>query len=139
MQDRYAADYGDFSKCGLLRRLSGSDLCVGLNWYLTDNESHNQDGRHIDYLSPPHRHFQSLLSCDPDLFRNLQKLITRGTRSVKALQTMDIWPQHTRFYEKRLNYHELAFQTINIGKDRLNSYYTFSQDLKNQAKAMNNE
>ena len=104
MQDRYAADYGDFSKCGLLRRLSGSDLCVGLNWYLTDNESHNQDGRHIDYLSPPHRHFQSLLSCDPDLFRNLQKLITRGTRSVKALQTMDIWPQHTRFYEKRLNY-----------------------------------
>ena len=104
MQDRYAADYGDFSKCGLLRRLTGSDLSVGLNWYLTDDESHNQDGRHIDYLSQPHRHFNSLLSCDPDLFRSLQKLITRGTRSVKALQSMEIWPQHTRFYDKRLSY-----------------------------------
>lgn len=104
MQDRYAADYGDFSKCGLLRRLTGSDLSVGLNWYLTDDESHNQDGRHIDYLSQSHRHFHSLLSCDPDLFSSLQKLITRGSRSVKALQSMEIWPQHTRFYEKRLSY-----------------------------------
>ena len=47
MQDRYAGDVGDFGKLGMLRCIENSGLCVGVNWYLVGNESHNNDGKHI--------------------------------------------------------------------------------------------
>ena len=46
MQNRYTGDIGDFSKLGLLRALSNAGLSIGLNWYLTPNETHNEDGKH---------------------------------------------------------------------------------------------
>jgi hypothetical protein len=52
MQDRYSGDVGDFGKFGLLRHiLNGSQLKLGINWYLFPNEDHNEDGRFINYLS----------------------------------------------------------------------------------------
>lgn len=50
MQNRYTGDIGDFSKLGLLRALRNADLSIGLNWYLTPDETHNSDGRHVSYL-----------------------------------------------------------------------------------------
>ena len=50
MQNRYTGDIGDFGKLGLLRRMSGAGFSVGVNWYMTPDESHNGDGRHIGYL-----------------------------------------------------------------------------------------
>ncbi|MGN1144419.1 MAG: hypothetical protein ACI4SU_07600 [Anaerovoracaceae bacterium] len=47
MQNRYTGDIGDFGKLGLLRQLSGAGFSIGVNWYLTPDESHNGDGRHI--------------------------------------------------------------------------------------------
>ena len=47
MQDRYAADVGDFEKLGMLRELETNGLKVGIKWYLIPNESHNADGKHI--------------------------------------------------------------------------------------------
>ena len=38
---------GDFSKLGLLRSLRPAGLSIGLNWYLTPDETHNGDGRHV--------------------------------------------------------------------------------------------
>ena len=51
MQNRYVGDIGDFGKLGLLRALSSKGLSIGVNWYLTTDESHNGDGRHVDYLA----------------------------------------------------------------------------------------
>jgi hypothetical protein len=91
VQDRYAGDVGDFLKLGLLRhlaapeRLGGAGLVVGLNWYLTDDESHNADGRHVGYLNSGNRFHASLASCDPDLIRRLGDVVRRG-RSVEALE-----------------------------------------------------
>ena len=50
MQDRYTGDIGDFSKLGVLRALQNAGLSIGLNWYLTPDETHNSDGRHVNYL-----------------------------------------------------------------------------------------
>ena len=49
MQNRYAGDVGDFGKLGLLRGLTSSQLDIGVNWYLTPDESHNANGKHIGY------------------------------------------------------------------------------------------
>ena len=50
MQDRYTGDLGDFSKLGILRTLQTAGLSIGVNWYLTPDENHNGDGRHVKYL-----------------------------------------------------------------------------------------
>jgi len=55
MQNRYTADIGDFGKYGLLRALcstvdDGSKLRLGVVWYLVPDESHNADGKFIQYL-----------------------------------------------------------------------------------------
>ncbi len=47
MQNRYTGDIGDFSKLGLLRVLHAARLSIGLNWYLTPDETHNNDGGHV--------------------------------------------------------------------------------------------
>ena len=51
MQNRYTGDIGDFGKLGLLRVLHSAGLSIGVNWYLTPDETHNGDGRHIAYYS----------------------------------------------------------------------------------------
>lgn len=43
MQDRYTGDIGDFGKLGLLRVLQEQNLLIGVNWYLTPDETHNED------------------------------------------------------------------------------------------------
>ena len=50
MQDRYTGDLGDFSKLGILRVLQKAGLSIGLNWYLTPDETHNSDGKYVKYL-----------------------------------------------------------------------------------------
>ena len=44
MQDRYTGDLGDFSKLGVLRLLQSAGMSIGLNWYLTPDETNNSDG-----------------------------------------------------------------------------------------------
>lgn len=53
MQNRYTGDIGDFGKMGLLRSLQETGLSIGVNWYLVPNESHNEDGRYVQYLEDP--------------------------------------------------------------------------------------
>ena len=49
MQDRYTGDLGDFSKLGILRVLQMAGLSIGVNWYLTPDENHNNDGCHVKH------------------------------------------------------------------------------------------
>lgn len=51
MQDRYAGDIGDFGKFSLLRNLfKNEQYKIGTIWYRYPDESHNDDGRHVDYF-----------------------------------------------------------------------------------------
>ena len=81
MQNRYTGDIGDFGKLGLLRRLSGAGFSIGVNWYLTPDESHNGDGRHIDYLKN-----EAFRDCDEQLWRVLGEIVDSGKRQVRALE-----------------------------------------------------
>ena len=50
MQNRYVGDVGDFGKFGMLRCMENSGLSIGVNWYLVEDENHNNDGKHIGYV-----------------------------------------------------------------------------------------
>jgi hypothetical protein len=95
VQNRYVGDIGDFAKYGLLRQLlTASDLRLGIVWYLFQNETHNSDGRHIGYLRK-----QVFSSLDPHLHQVLEKLVSTGTRSVKAVAKSGIFPKTTIYFD----------------------------------------
>ena len=81
MQNRYTGDIGDFSKLGLLRVLQASDLSIGLNWYLTPDEKHNDDGKHVKYLEK-----DEYRSCDEDLWLELKDIVDSDHRAIEHLE-----------------------------------------------------
>ena len=81
MQDRYTGDIGDFSKLGILRALEKAGMSVGLNWYLTPDENHNSDGRHVQYLNQ-----DRFKACDEALWLELRGLVYHGQRKVCFLE-----------------------------------------------------
>ena len=97
MQDRYTGDIGDFSKLGLLRALRARGLTIGLNWYLTPDETHNEDGRHVDYL------FQERFrACDEGLWSGLRKIVEDGERKVRSMERDEIL--EATFFSERLDF-----------------------------------
>lgn len=102
MQNRYAGDLGDYAKCGLLRALCAADLRLGMVWYLTDDESHNNDGKHRPKLA--------MRACDQKLFAAFQNIGSQ--RSVAALERIDAWPANTAFFSEPLRW------TSNSAKQR---------------------
>ena len=58
---------------------------VRLNWYLTPDETHNADGKHVAYVEPGNRQHARLKACDPDLMQCLSGVVA-GSRSVRALE-----------------------------------------------------
>ena len=66
MQNRYTGDIGDFGKIGLLRYFE-REFTLGVNWYLTPDETHNGDGRHIGYLQK-----NEFRLCDQQLWTELR-------------------------------------------------------------------
>ena len=97
MQNRYAGDIGDFSKLGLLRQLRKTGLSIGLNWYLTPDETHNTDGRFTQYLEKPEFH-----DIDEDLWHSLGKIVGEDWRSVEALEIA--FPQLAVYYHEMLDF-----------------------------------
>jgi hypothetical protein len=102
VQDRYAGDVGDFMKFGLLRSLVAGDSPrrLGVNWYLTGDESHNPDGKHIGYLEPGTRHHTSLQARDTDLMERLRR-VAMTNRSVAALENAQVLPDGSLTYPVR--------------------------------------
>jgi hypothetical protein len=80
MQDRYVGDIGDFAKYSLLRALSAGQR-LGIAWYLFPDEGHNEDGKHISYLSAP----EKWRSKDPGVFDAMKNLVKAKQRSVSAV------------------------------------------------------
>jgi hypothetical protein len=95
LQNRYVGDVGDYAKYGLLRMMTGgTDFRLGVIWCLYNDESHNDDGRHIGYLKDP-----IMRSLDPELHRRLSQIIANGRRSVKAVARANILPKETIFFD----------------------------------------
>ena len=97
MQNRYTGDIGDFGKLGLLRQLRRTGLSIGVNWYLTPDETHNGDGRHISYLKNG-----VFRACDEQLWSALGEIVDSGNREVSALERPDIL--QAAFYSKPLDF-----------------------------------
>jgi hypothetical protein len=103
MQDRYVADVGDFGKYGLLRAI-GRDFKLGVVWYLTPDESHNEDGKYTTFLNPTPKNLDLYRACDPDLYDALGDLLDGGQRSVAAVRQTGVLPNDTTFFEDRLTF-----------------------------------
>lgn len=90
MQDRYVGDAGDFGKFGLLRKMSGAGLKIGVNWYRIHRpEKHGPgDGKHIGYL-----HKRAFQGCDDVLLETLRRIVESGNRSIAALEEAELIPQ----------------------------------------------
>lgn len=97
MQDRYAGDIGDFSKLGVLRSLQAAGLSIGLNWYLTPDETHNSDGRHVGYLEQ-----NKFRTCDEVLWLSLKSVVESGEREVRHLEDDRILK--ATFFSERLDF-----------------------------------
>ena len=97
MQNRYTGDIGDYSKLGLLRALQLAGLSIGLNWYLTPDETHNSDGRHVDYLKQ-----EKYRACDPSLWAALGSLVKLEKREVRYMESDDIL--QAAFFSDCLNF-----------------------------------
>ena len=91
VQNRYTGDVGDFGKYGLLRILAGGPgeqrLRLGVVWWLVPSESHNEDGRYVQYLDAAHEEW--FRACDPELYDGLRQLVRHGPREVAAVR--DEW------------------------------------------------
>lgn len=97
MQNRYAGDIGDYGKIGLLRMFADLGFKIGINWYLTPDESHNEDGRITYYLEQ-----ERFRKCDPALWDALRQIVHSGNRSVAALQSAQLL--QAKYYDKPLDF-----------------------------------
>jgi hypothetical protein len=94
MQDRYVGDIGDYVKLSLLRSLAPNHS-LGVGWWLYPDESHNGDGRHIDYL----RDSLKWRGFDETVFDGLRRIVDGGARRVQALEQAGLVPGATYFNE----------------------------------------
>lgn len=90
MQNRYTADVGDFGKYALLNALTGTDLRLGVMWYLNSAEESNADGGFTDYAE--------LKPCDQALHEKLARILRNATRSVSGVEAGGILPSRTLYY-----------------------------------------
>ena len=97
MQDRYTGDIGDFGKLGLLRVLQSRSLTIGVNWYLTPDEDHNDDGKHTKYLKD-----ESYRKYDEALWLELNQIVDAKQRRVSTLQNDRIL--QAVFYDEILDF-----------------------------------
>ena len=118
MQNRYAGDVGDFGKIGMLRCIEKQGIKVGVNWYLVEDESHNQDGKHVGYLQD-----KKFVGLDEELRRALGSLILSNERSVNHLEKLNLLqtdmyyhdvlkPVGSAFRESRLNWHRNGLKAM---------------------------
>ena len=103
MQDRYTGDIGDYGKLGMLRCLAAAGLRVGVNWYRTPDEDHNEDGRFTQYA-----HDSSYRGCDPQLWASLARILDANQRRVESLETPDILD--AVFFNERLDFRNVPFR-----------------------------
>jgi hypothetical protein len=113
VQDCYVGDVGDFGKYGLLRALCAEDLTwgtrtydlsLGVVWYLTPDEEVTADGGHVGWTRQDATTMRRYMTCDPELYHALLRMLRDGDRSVRAVRERGVLPEGTVFYEKVLTF-----------------------------------
>ena len=99
MQNMYVGDIGDYGKFGLMRQLQNTGLSIGINWYFTSKEEHNNDGKHTKYLDE--KLFQEY---DPSLWDELKKIVDNNNRDIQALESSGIL--QAKYYSEELSFSE---------------------------------
>jgi hypothetical protein len=69
-----------------------------VNWYLTPDEKHNSDGKHISYL-----HKRNYIGYDDELFYILKDIVDNDRRNVFSVQKSVILPRNTVYYDSILD------------------------------------
>lgn len=119
MQNRYAGDVGDFGKMGMLRCIEQCGVKIGVNWYLVEDESHNQDGKHIGYLRD-----NKFVGLDEELRGALFSMVVDNTRSVEELEKLGMLQSNVYYHEvlkpvdglireSRLEWHKNGLENMN--------------------------
>jgi hypothetical protein len=98
MRNSWVRDIADFAKYGILKRLVGDDLRLGVVWYLTTHASSRPP--RVPYL----RRRADYAPCDPVLFDALHALnAERGDRAaVGDVEQRGILPVNTIFFSRPL-------------------------------------
>ena len=125
VQNRYVGDLGDFGKFGLLRALCSSSepagvspLSLGIVWYLVPDETHNTDGRFVDYLDLSVGNHERFRACDPPLYDALRGIVLSGVRNVTSIRGDGILVRGTRFYDDILTFEDLRGAGVRIRRLR---------------------
>lgn len=132
MQNRYTGDIGDYGKLGLLRQISRTGLKIGVNWYLTPDETHNGDGRYTDYLENERFRY-----CDEPLWTELGRIVRSGDRRVAALEQAALLS--AEYYSRPLDFSEtkkseraaLRWEWHSLAKEQLRSCSVIFADPDN--------
>ena len=85
MKTQTIGSVSDFGKFGLLRRLAGFGLHVGVNWYLMPDDDVIRD-RTIGYADNAYR------SCDPALWDDLEMFASLPGANLRDLRQMELLP-----------------------------------------------
>ena len=109
MQNRYAGDVGDFGKIGMLRCLENSGLSIGINWYLVENESHNNDGKHIGYVKD-----KQFSGCDNELLDALGRMDEENNRSVASIEKSHLLRTDKYYHEVLHQPKQILCSTLNM-------------------------
>jgi len=102
MRHSYVGDAGDFGKYGLLRAFCERDHDqLGVVWYLTDSDEHNNDGRHDGYLNPTSRqHLELYRNCDQQLYDRLAEIREQTQLDLGMVEDGSVLPRNTVFYRE---------------------------------------
>jgi hypothetical protein len=94
VRHNWARDIADFAKYGLLKRLAGADLRLGVFWYLTTHADPNKPL--VGYLSRP----DAYRACDGELFDALRRLhLEKGNAlTLEDIQRGNVLPADTVFH-----------------------------------------
>ena len=101
MRHPYVGDVGDYGKYGLLRVVGGNPggVRLGVVWYLTDAQEHNNDGKHDGYLKKgSRRDRESFRRCDPALYDRIGEIRQNTRLDLNMVEDGTVLPQNTIFY-----------------------------------------
>jgi len=96
MKNQYFGDVGDFGKYGLLTALSSGPLKLGVNWYLTMDDT-KPDGKYTEYL-----YKNEFMVCDKELHSFLNNCIKENRRNVDEIKKLGRF-DNVLFYDEILN------------------------------------
>lgn len=110
MRHIYVGDVGDFGKYGLLRALCGTKFSLGIVWYLTEAEEHNNDGKHDGYLKWKSSSKRSQFrDCDPDLYDALKQIREQKSLDLSLIEASAIFDSTCKFFATPVPHFEGAY------------------------------